>query len=113
MSDPAPRRGEPPTPDVAQGGQPSLGALLFGLKAPVNRRAYLVTGVTLMTLKYAIDASLIYAFADVIWTPWEYLSPAFATREAFAARADWLLPVLAVSTLPFLWIGLTMSVRDR
>lgn len=103
MSDAAPPAGE--------ASSPRLGALLFGLNAPVSRRAYLVTGVTLMLFKYALDATLIYTFAGVIWTPWEYLSPAFVTREAFASQTDWLLPVLAVLTLPFVWIGLTMSVR--
>lgn len=90
---------------------PGLLRLMFGLSAPVGRRPYLIIGVCLMALKYAFDAGLIHLTTGVFWAPWQYLSPAISTREAFTAEAPWLLPVLALTSLPFLWIGLTMSVR--
>lgn len=86
-------------------------ALLFGLDAPVDRKTYLVVGLVLMAFKYALDATLIKVFTGVFWTPIQYLSPALSTREAFSAHAEWLVLVLGVLTLPFLWIGLSMSVR--
>ena len=91
--------------------RPPLVPLLFGLTAPIDRRTYLITGLTLMLLKYAIDATLIYHFTGITWTPLDYLSPALTTRTVFGARAEWLVWTLAALTLPFLWIGLTMSVR--
>lgn len=91
--------------------RPRLLTLLFGLNAPVDRRTYLVVGFALMALKYAIDTALIYHFTRVVWTPLDYLSPALTTRQVFAAEAEWLVWTLGVITLPFLWVGLTMSVR--
>ena len=92
--------------------KPSLGALLFGLDAPVDRRTYALTGFSLMALKYALDAGLIYAFTRTVWTPLQYLSPALFTRtEILEGDQAWLLAVLMVIALPFLWIGLSMSVR--
>jgi hypothetical protein len=46
---------------------------LFGLHGRVDRRVYLVTGISLMLLKYALDATAIYLIAHVVWTPLDYL----------------------------------------
>ena len=92
--------------------RPSLAALLFGLDAPVDRRTYALTGFSLMAFKYALDAGLIYAFTRTFWTPLEYLSPAlFTRREIMEGDQAWLLVVLMVIALPFLWVGLSMSIR--
>ncbi|MEO0322793.1 MAG: SRPBCC family protein [Myxococcota bacterium] len=92
--------------------RPSLGALLFGLDAPVGRRSYALTGFSLMAIKYALDAALIYAFTKAVWTPLQYLSPALFTRtEILEGEQAWLLARLMVLALPFLWVGLSMSVR--
>lgn len=41
-----------------------------------------------------------------------YLSPILTLREkAMGTVPSWLLVVMAVNTLPFLWIGVSMSVR--
>jgi uncharacterized membrane protein YhaH (DUF805 family) len=85
---------------------------LFGLHGRVNRRAYLVTGISLMLLKYALDATAIYLIAHVVWTPLDYLVPLFTYRAAkLAAIPPQLALVFALWTLPFIWIGVTMMMK--
>lgn len=91
---------------------PGWGPLVFGLSASVNRSTYLTTGMVLMALKYAFEAGLIYAVAGVLWTPLEFVSPLLITRTEVVPSGDsWLLLVLALTSLPFLWVGLSMSIR--
>src|SRR3569623_197725 len=49
--------------------------LWFGFTAPVSRRAYLLTGLTLMTVKYLVEVLAVPAVTGTWWTPWEYFSP--------------------------------------
>jgi len=65
-----------------------------------------------MALKYALDAALIWWFTGRWWTPLDYLSPLWSTRQHVLLGAPaWLAPVLVVITLPFLWIGVTLTLR--
>lgn len=90
----------------------SLLALLFGFTAPVDRRTYALVGFTLMALKYAVDAAAIRWFAGEVWTPLDYLSPLRSTREGrLGAEHDLLQLALVLWTLPFLWIGVSMTMR--
>ena len=84
----------------------------FTFDEPVSRAAYLRHGLALMVVKYLVDAALIWRFARVPWTPWDYLTTGadFQHSKLAAAPAP-LLSLLAIWTLPFLWIGLTMSIR--
>jgi len=86
--------------------------LWFGFSDPVDRGTYFRHGLGLMALKYAIDALLIWRFAGRIWTLSDYLSPLLSTRQALLRSAPpWLLPLLVVIALPFLWIGVSMTMR--
>jgi len=85
---------------------------LFGLHGRVNRRVYFVTGISLMLLKYVVDATAIYLVAHVVWTPWDYLLPLFSIKSAkVAAFPGWLGFALVLWALPFIWIGVTMMMR--
>jgi uncharacterized membrane protein YhaH (DUF805 family) len=65
-----------------------------------------------MAFKYALDAALIWRFAGVFWRPVDYLNPLWSAREQVLRGApSWLAPVLVVITLPFLWIGVSMTLR--
>jgi uncharacterized membrane protein YhaH (DUF805 family) len=65
-----------------------------------------------MALKYALDVALIWRFAGVFWRPIDYLNPLWSAREQLLRGAPaWFTPVLVVITLPFLWIGVTMTLR--
>jgi uncharacterized membrane protein YhaH (DUF805 family) len=86
--------------------------LWFTFERAVGRRAYVVSGIVLMVVKYAGDVSLVWLGTGRLWRPIDYLSPVAtlsATKLQLAPPA--LLPVLALWTLPFLWIGISMSMR--
>jgi len=86
--------------------------LWFGFRDPVDRGTYFRHGADLMAVKYAIDAFLIWRFAGRVWTPLNYLSPLLSTRtELLRGAPPWLIPVLVAIALPFLWIGVSMSMR--
>jgi uncharacterized membrane protein YhaH (DUF805 family) len=88
--------------------------LLFGFELPVGRGLYAATGFSLMGLKYLFDAWLIGRVSEKAWMPWDYLSPLVTSRLDFvknAPNSEVLLGILAASTLPFLWIGVSMTVR--
>ncbi len=90
----------------------SLLRLLFGFEAPVSRRAYALTGFSLMAFKYAVDATVIRLATGKPWWPLDYLSPLLSTRtERFGAEHDLQQLGLVIWTLPFVWIGLSMTIR--
>ena len=86
--------------------------LWFGFDEPVSRGTYFRHGVALTAFKYALDALLIWRFAGARWTPLDYLNPLWSTRQhLLESGPSWLLPVLVAIALPFLWIGVSMSMR--
>jgi len=86
--------------------------LWFGFRDPVSRGTYFRHGAGLMAFKYAIDALVVWRFAGRIWTPLNYLSPLLSTRtELLRGAPPWLLPLLVAFALPFLWIGVSMTLR--
>lgn len=79
---------------------------------PVTRRDYIRHGAALMLLKYAVDAAVIAAATGNLWTPLDYLrSPPFVMANRFGDSASFLAPALSAWTLPFLWIGISMTIR--
>jgi len=69
-----------------------------------------LSGVALMVAKYLIDSGV--AATGVWWAPWWYLWPLWTVRMAQFDRAPGaLFLMLGAVTLPFFWIGLSMSVR--
>lgn len=93
----------------------SLGRIVrlwFGLSDLVTRRQYWVSGAVLMAVKYACDALLVYSVLGVVWSPLDYLNPLLTARQsAFLHAPSWVPLVLFLWTLPFMWIGASMSVR--
>jgi uncharacterized membrane protein YhaH (DUF805 family) len=86
--------------------------LWFTFDYRVGRREYFVSGVVLAALKYAGDVALVWAATGRVWSPADYLSPVHSLMAAKLAGAPpALLPLLAFWTLPFLWIGVSMSMR--
>jgi hypothetical protein len=87
-------------------------ALWFTFGVPVGRRDYFVNGLGLMVAKYAIDATVIGLLLGVRWTPVQYLSPTLLSHGgSLGAAPAWFAPALALWTLPFVWIGVGMSMR--
>src|SRR5256886_13342466 len=65
-----------------------------------------------MLLKITVDASFVWAFVGRWWTPLGYLNPVWTLRQQLLRGApDWLAPALVVWTLPFLWIGVSLTLR--
>ncbi len=85
---------------------------LFGLHGSVSRAAYVVAGLILAPLKYCVEAAAIYGLSGKFFTPIDFFNPWLSGREYFTADAPtWFGMVWVLWTLPFLWIGVTMSVR--
>lgn len=85
--------------------------LWFSLRVPVGPRDYLVWGLTLMVAKYLVDATVLRLGANVSWSPIDYLLPVATVRDERTALTPWLRTPLFLWTLPFLWIGASMTVR--
>ena len=79
---------------------------------PLSRRQYLRAGLALMALNDAVDAAVILLATNVVWTPLDYvLSLANLANSKAAAFTPGLSIVLLIWTLPFLWVGVLLSVR--
>jgi uncharacterized membrane protein YhaH (DUF805 family) len=85
--------------------------LWFSLRVPVAPRDYLVHGVTLMVAKYLVDATVIGLAGHVFWSPIDYLLPSIIWRESRLQLSPTVEIALGLWTLPFIWIGASMSVR--
>ncbi len=83
----------------------------FTFDGYVDRRTYFRHGVLLMALKYAGDVLIVRSLAGVWWEPADYLA---SVDTLFSGRLpldpDTILALVAW-TLPFLWTGVTMTVR--
>ncbi len=79
---------------------------------PISRSIYLRDGAALMAAKYLIDALFIKMVSGAWWTPLDYLSPGITLREEKLALVPaWALVVLAAWCLPFIWVGMSYSLR--
>jgi uncharacterized membrane protein YhaH (DUF805 family) len=83
----------------------------FTFEERVDRRTYFVHGLALMATKYAIDALFIWLALGRLWTPLDYLRTGVATSGRLPGASTVFLVALGIWTLPFLWIGITMTVR--
>jgi hypothetical protein len=85
---------------------------MFGLSGSVDRRQYLIAGFGLAAVKFAIDSIVLYAINGKFWDPIVYLSPLLSQRVDFLRPApEEVLWMMVAYSLPFAWVGLTMSVR--
>ncbi len=65
-----------------------------------------------MALKYIVDASAIYEVTGKVWTPADYLLPLLTLKTSkIDAFPFWLGITLVLWTLPFVWIGVSMTLR--
>lgn len=84
---------------------------LFGTEERVTRGQYLKWGMILMLVKYGIEALGSYLIAGRFYTPLNFLSPTFTHRfEGYDATPS-LLPLYVLWSIPFIWIGVGMSLR--
>jgi len=90
-----------------------LGRFLFGFSTRVTRREYAFVGFALTILKVAIDAALMTLWlGGRLSFPLHYLAPLQAFFGTMASQGVvWWQFLLFLWTLPFLWIGVSMTVR--
>jgi len=87
-------------------------SLWFGFSAPVDRRAYALSGIALMAFKYASDALLVWLVLGTLWSPTDYLLPLITLRAKVIPESHaWLMAVLLAWAVPFAWIGASMTFR--
>jgi len=80
--------------------------------APVSPGDYFRHGAGLVALKYAGDVLLVALATGRVWTPADYVhSIPFLLATRLDAAPPWLMPALALWTLPFLWAGITLTMR--
>ncbi len=90
----------------------SLFRLWFGFSDPVSRGTYLSSGFFLFVIKYVSDLALTKLAHGDLWPPWTYLNPSVVSRTESLGHADrWLWVALCVLAFPFIWIGVSMSMR--
>jgi len=81
-------------------------------RGPLDRKTYLIVGFTAMAVKFVVDAAAIYAVTGVIWTPIDYVYPLVSLNGAKTAPFPALFAfVMLAWSIPFIWLGVTMSVR--
>ncbi len=84
----------------------------FGVREPVSRKEYLASGLLLALVVLEIELALVQAWFGQVPAPFAFLTPLFedAARILVDApdEASWWTIAL---TLPFVWVGVSMSVR--
>jgi uncharacterized membrane protein YhaH (DUF805 family) len=108
MSSKSPSSASPRTVDLGY-----LFRLWFGLKEPVARVPYILSGFGLMLVKYLCEAAMISSFTHKFYQPLDFLNPLISVRQKYFAppAPDWLAWFVVLWSLPFLWIAVSMSVR--
>lgn len=65
-----------------------------------------------MLFKYLVDAGVIYVATGHTWTPIDYFDPIWSYRQQVLGPGTTGLSVwLAIWTLPFIWIGVSLTMR--
>ena len=87
--------------------------LWFRLDGQVEQRVYLGSGLFLMALKYGVDQVISKLSGGNFLDPLTYLHPFLSVRvEALGLDASsWAVMAMAIWALPFIWIGVSMSMR--
>lgn len=84
---------------------------LFRVDQPVDRRTYLVAGLSLAVIKSLGDFGLAKLANVHPWAPWGYVRIGPDLLNANASAPRWLFVALGCWALPFLWFGATLTIR--
>ncbi|MEQ1827306.1 MAG: hypothetical protein ABL921_15220 [Pirellula sp.] len=87
-------------------------AQLFGFRQPVHRGKYAMVGIALSLAKYLVELAVIAWCCGMFYSPIDFVSPFLSSRERFlSSMPTWFGWAWLLWTLPFLWVGVGMSVR--
>lgn len=79
---------------------------------PMESGPYLAWGFGLAFIKYLSEAALIFAVNGEIFTPWAFVLPFVSLKSAvFTASPAWLPALILAWSLPFLFVGLVLTVQ--
>lgn len=86
---------------------------LFRLSGEVSRRRYLVTGLLLFAIKYALDYALTVIVFGRPWRAFPYLSPLgeISGLSQLSGTDQRYASMMIAMALPFMWIGAAMTLR--
>jgi uncharacterized membrane protein YhaH (DUF805 family) len=85
---------------------------LSTLRAPVKRAPYFVVGISLAVVKYLGDAALIWFGLHRLWLPTDYVRSVHSLLYFdFPGAPHWLALALLLWTIPFVWIGVSLTLR--
>ncbi len=86
---------------------------LFSFQGRVDRTTYALAGIFGVLLKHVLDNFLAARFLHQPWGLLNYLVPLGMQNGPYplAANQRGFLQILALTTLPFLWLGLSMTVK--
>ncbi|MDE0883239.1 MAG: SRPBCC family protein [Myxococcota bacterium] len=84
---------------------------LWFASLPVMRAQYLRHGLALLVLKYGLDSAILFAGSGNLMSPLVYLHPSMTYRFEGMQTGDASFLLMAVLSLPFIWIGASMSMR--
>ncbi len=85
---------------------------IVGIHGTVNRPFFALTGVGLMLFKYAVEFAVVMSVTGKYFTPLAFMIPSLILRdEIFQGAPTWLPWAMALWSIPFVWIAVTMSCR--
>lgn len=87
---------------------------IWDFSRPIDQQYYLRAGVLFAVVKYLAEALYIQVRTGIFFSPWDFLNPIFLMRYAkIANQMDFRydLPLLVLGSLPFLALGVTLSIR--
>jgi len=82
------------------------------LRTPLQRTTYFAIGLSLAVVKYLGDTALVWAGTHRIWKPIDYVATVHSLLlTQFPNPPSWLTLALLLWTIPFVCIGVTLTVR--
>lgn len=100
-----------PKPGASRTPLQTFGAIA-GISGNVDRKLYLIVGISLMALKYIGEAFFVLLMTKEFFHPIAFLIPSMMVRDHyFSLGPPWMAWAVVVWSLPFAWVALTMSAR--
>jgi uncharacterized membrane protein YhaH (DUF805 family) len=85
---------------------------LWQFDGKVSRGTYALFGICSLAIKHNLDRFIAYNFG-YRWSVWNYLDPLehAAKFSPLSSSEKKVLAILLITVLPFIWIGITMTVK--
>lgn len=84
---------------------------LFRLEGITSRKQYLISGLGLFSIKYALDLFAVSVVFHKIWLPWDYLNIHFRELDWADRRTVLFSCLMLALALPFIWAGVVITLK--